>query len=227
MFVGHYAGAFVASGLDKRLSLGAAFVCAQLVDYGWDAFILTGIEHARLVPGLPSNPLELYDMPYSHSLVATFVWAAVAALLVYLVRRSAKLAAIVAFAVASHWFLDLIVHRQDLPLAGNSTMKLGAGLWNQPVLALVVEIAILFAAAAFYVRRTGAKAGWIAGFVAGLTVVQILTVYGPLPSSLPAMCATILVAYTVFALAARWIERRATHGQLSRSSSSPGATSGQ
>ena len=209
MFVGHYAGAFVASGLDKRLSLGAAFVCAQLVDYGWDAFVLTGIEHARIVPGLPSNPLDLYHMPYSHSLVATLVWSAVAALLVFLVRRSAKLAAVVAFAVASHWLLDLIVHRQDLPLAGDDTMKLGAGLWNQPVLALVVELAVLFAAAAFYVRRTRANARWIAGFLAVLTVIQILTVYGPLPPSLPAMCATILVMYTVFALAARWVERRA------------------
>jgi membrane-bound metal-dependent hydrolase YbcI (DUF457 family) len=208
MFVGHYAGAFVASGLDKRLSLGAAFVCAQLVDYGWDAFILTGIEHARLVPGLPSNPLDLYHMPYSHSLVATLVWSAVAALLVFLVRRSAKLAAVVAFAVASHWFLDLIVHRQDLPLAGDTSMKLGAGLWNQPVLALVVELAVLAAGAAFYVRRTGAKARWIAGLVGGLTVIQILTVYGPLPPSLPAMCATILVLYTAFALVARWVERR-------------------
>jgi hypothetical protein len=117
MFVGHYAGAFVASGLDKRLSLGAAFVCAQLVDYGWDAFVLTGIEHARIVPGLPSNPLDLYHMPYSHSLVATIVWSAAAAVIAFVWRRSAKVAALVAFAVASHWFLDLIVHRQDLPLA--------------------------------------------------------------------------------------------------------------
>jgi membrane-bound metal-dependent hydrolase YbcI (DUF457 family) len=212
MFVGHYAGAFVASGLDKRLSLGAAFVCAQLVDYGWDVFVLTGIEHARIVPGLPSNPLDLYHMPYSHSLVATFVWSAVAALLVFLVRRSVKLAAVVAFAVASHWFLDLIVHRQDLPLAGDATTKLGAGLWNQPVLALVVELAVLFAAAAFYVRRAGANARWIAGLLALLAAIQLFTIYGPLPPSLPAMCATILVVYTVLALAARWVERKASHG---------------
>lgn len=209
MFVGHYAGAFLASGLDKRLSLGATFVCAQLVDFGWDAFVLAGVEHARIVPGLPSNPLDLYHMPYSHSLLATLVWSAAAALIAFAWRRSAKLAGLVAFAVASHWFLDLIVHRQDLPLAGDDTTKVGAGLWNQPVLALVVELAVLAASAAVYVRRTGASARWIGGFVAALCAFQIVTVVGPLPPSLPAMCATILALYTAFAIAARWIERRA------------------
>ncbi len=209
MFVGHYAGAFVACGLERRLSLGAAFVAAQLVDVGWDVFVLTGVEHARLVPGLPSNPLDLYDMPYSHSLAATVLWSLLAAVIVWAVWRSGRLAAVVGATVASHWFLDLIVHRPDLPLLGTSSTKLGAGLWNYPMAALLVELVVLSASAVFYVRRTGASTRWIGGFVLALCAIQVATVFGPLPPSLMAMCASLLAAYTAFALAAGWVGRRA------------------
>jgi hypothetical protein len=64
--------------------------------------------------------------------------------------------------------------------------------------------------------RTGAKARWIAVLVLGLTAIQIATLVGPLPPTLPAMCATILVLYTVFALVARWVERRAQNAAPNR-----------
>lgn len=216
MFVGHYAGAFLARSLDRKLPLAAAFVGVQLVDFGWDLFVLAGVEHARLVPGLPSNPLDLYFMPYSHSLAATVVWAVLAGLLVKLTRAfggSNRVAAVTALAVASHWFLDLLVHRSDLPLVGDSSTKLGLGLWNHPALGLVVEVGVLAASAAFYVyrtERTRTQARWIGAFVLGLAAVQIATVVGPLPPSIPAMTCSLLVAYVAFAWLAGVVDRRAS-----------------
>ena len=207
MFVGHYAGAFLARTIDRRLPLGAAFVAAQLVDFGWDLFILTGVERARIVDGLPSNPLDLYFMPYSHSLAATVVWTLAAVLVVKLLRGSNRLAGAVALAVASHWFLDLLVHRPDLPLLGDGSTKLGLGLWDHPVPALVVELAVLAGSAAFYVRRTGASARKIGALVLGLSVIQIVTVVGPLPPSMPAMAGALLAAYVAFAWVAHRVDR--------------------
>ena len=213
MLVGHYAGAFVARSIDRRLPLGAAFLGVQLVDIGWDLTILTGVEHARIVPGLPSNPLDLYDMPYTHGLVATLVWALVAFVAVKLTRAfggSTRVAAAAALAVASHWVLDLVVHRPDLPLLGNASPKLGFALWNYPIVALAVEIGVLAAAAAWYVHVAGwtrRRALRIGGFVAALAVIQVVTVVGPLPPTIAAMAGSLLAAYLAFAWVAHRIDR--------------------
>lgn len=81
--------------------------------------MLTGIEHLRMIPGFTeSNPLDLYDMPFSRSLVAAVAEAG----------RSE--AVIIGLAVATHFALDLVVHIHDLPVAGTHGTKLGVGLWN-------------------------------------------------------------------------------------------------
>ena len=83
-------------------------------------------------------------MPYTHSLLGSVCWAGVGFIAYKLIRRSpASSALVVAAAIFSHWILDLIVHRPDLPLYDNSH-KLGLGLWNHPVLALMLEAGLLF-----------------------------------------------------------------------------------
>lgn len=213
MFVGHYAGAFVARAYEKRLPLAAAFIAAQFVDLWWDFFILTGVEHARIVPGLASNPLDLYFMPYTHSLLATLFWAslvfgAVKATKAFGGSNGVALAA--AGAVASHWFLDLVVHRRDLPLASDESTKLGLALWNHPTAALAIEIVVLAVAAAIYQRKTRENPAWIAGFVCALAIVQVATALGPLPPTLPLMSVSLMIAYVLFALLARYVQRRAS-----------------
>ena len=215
MVVGHYAGAFVARGLDRRLPLGAAFLAVQLVDIGWDVAIATGVEHAAIVPGLASNPLDLYDMPYTHGLVATLVWALAAFAIVKglgLFGGSTRVAAVVAFAVASHWALDALVHRADLPLFDNASPKLGFGLWSYPVAALAVELGVLAAAAAWYVARSGwtrRRVTRIGGLLGALAAIQIATVVGPLPPTMTALALALLAAYLAFAAAAHVVDRDA------------------
>ena len=107
---------------------------------------MLGIEKVRIVPGITaSNPLDLYYMPYTHSLVAALLWSA-GALAVYRLAmpRVGNLAAlVVAIAVFSHWVLDFVVHRPDLPLY-DDTARVGLGLWNFPAPALGLEAALLF-----------------------------------------------------------------------------------
>src|SRR5438034_8582138 len=109
MFVGHYAVALAAKRAAPGTSLGWSFFAVQFLDVLWAMAVLVGIEHARVVPGfLPASPLDLYDMPWTHSLVMALAWS-------WLVFRFLK-APLVALCVFSHWVLDFIAHGPDLPL---------------------------------------------------------------------------------------------------------------
>ena len=141
MIVGHYGPSFLAKALDKTIPLWLLFLAVQLVDIVWAIFVLSGIEKVRIVPGFTAtNPFDLYYFPYTHSLPAAFAWALGAFVLYKLVRagNGSRGAWLVAAAVASHWFLDLVVHRPDLPLYDNAA-KVGLGLWNYPIATLALR----------------------------------------------------------------------------------------
>jgi hypothetical protein len=147
MFVGHYGVSFAAKKTDPTLPLWVLFIAVQLLDVAWAPFVLLGVEKVRIVPGITaSNPLDLYYMPYTHSLVAALLWSAAAFALYRLVhsRAGGGSAAILAGCVFSHWVLDFVVHRPDLPLY-DDTAKVGLGLWNIPAVAFALEAALLFA----------------------------------------------------------------------------------
>src|SRR5437762_13237397 len=119
MFIGHYGPSFAIKSLRPTIPLWLLFIAVQVVDVAWAVLVLLGIEKVRIVPGITaSNPLDLYYMPYTHSLAAAIVWSAGASVLYRIAvpgsrKRSALL---VAAAVFSHWLLDFFVHRPDLPL---------------------------------------------------------------------------------------------------------------
>ena len=112
MFVGHYGVSFVAKKSDASISLWVLFIAVQFLDVAWAPVVLLGIEKVRIVPGITaSNPLDLYYMPYTHSLVAALLWSA-GAFVIYRLTRSrdgTTAAIIVAAAVFSH-ALDFVVH---------------------------------------------------------------------------------------------------------------------
>jgi hypothetical protein len=146
MFVGHYGPSLAAKAAKNSIPVWVLFIAVQLLDVFWSFFVLLGIEKARIVPGITAtNPFDLYYMPYTHSLVGAVLWSIAAGIAYSLFRKAPgwSAAAFVGVAVFSHWALDLLVHRPDLPLYDNS-FKVGLGLWNFPMLAFPVEIAVLF-----------------------------------------------------------------------------------
>ena len=137
MFVGHYAGAFVAKAVEPRMSLAAYALAVQAVDVAWAVLVLLGVERLSIDPTLASNPLVLAHMPYTHSGPATLLWMLAAALVGW--RWAGRRAGLVlALAVGSHWVGDLIVHRPDLPL-GWTGPKVGLALWDHPLVSWAVE----------------------------------------------------------------------------------------
>jgi len=214
MFVGHYGVAFAVKTERNKIPLWVLFVAVQVLDFLWAPFVLLGIEKVRFVPGITAtNALDLYYMPYTHSLIGALFWSAVAFAIYKIGWRSItsnSAALLVGFAVFSHWLLDLIVHRPDLPIY-DDTLKVGFGLWNYRGIEFVLEIGILLFAALLYLKRNGAivrKIGIII-FTAVLVLIQTSNTFVRRPpSSDRAFAITALVFYTVFACVAFLLEKR-------------------
>jgi hypothetical protein len=219
MFVGHYGVSFAIQRVNSNVPLWVLFIAVQLLDVFWAPFVLVGIERARIVPGITaSNPLDLYYMPYTHSLVAALAWSVAAAAVFRLWRGSATLgstaAALIGLAVFSHWILDFIVHRPDLPLY-DDTAKVGLGLWNRPALALGLEALLLFGGMWLFLRtRSGAVTSMlIFGIV--MLAIQMVVFFGPPPPSEAAAAITALLSYGLFAaFSARWEARHPADARI-------------
>lgn len=211
MFIGHFAPAMVAATHPKAPNLGTLFVAGQLVDFGFFGLALVGIENFRITPGITKMvPLDLYDMPYTHSLLGSTVWAIGFALLIWLFTKNRTGALIGAAVVVSHWFLDLLVHAPDLTLAG-SPPKMGFGLWDYPMIEMPLEIGITFGALAFYLIKTktvSPRSRYALGLLTLLLLIfQVTNWFGPEPVADAAMKLTGLFAFSAAALAAWWLGR--------------------
>lgn len=214
MFIGHYGTSFVAATQPKAPRLGTLFVAAQLIDYGFFAFTILGIEHLRLVPGTTAlNPMDLYSMPYTHSMLGALVWSIAFAGAVWLATRTREAALFAGAVVFSHWLIDLLVHAPDLTLWG-SPPKFGLGLWNYPLIEMPLELFFAFGGLAWYLRRTRAigDAGRWGAWALGIAMVglQAFNWFGPQPAGIvdppPVSMAWLgLFAYTLLAGLASWM----------------------
>ena len=182
---------------------------------------MVGVEHMRFSPGInASNALDLYDMPYTHSLVAAVGWSLLAFVVVLRWKRLEAgrvwLATSMALAVFSHFVLDAVVHVKDLPLLGTDSPKLGLGLWNDKPLALVAEVGLFVVSVLVLTFSKGWKEnrGWWA-LGAGMTVVCVASFFVPTPPGAVPMALTGLAVYVVAPLLAWKAEGKVTSGGAS------------
>ena len=213
MFVGHYAAALAAKAAQPKAPLWTYVLGAQLVDVVWGGLVLAGVERMSLDERLPGSPLVLSHMPYTHSLPAAVIWAVAAGLIARFLLKLPRAAAVaVALVVASHWALDFLVHRPDLPLWVGGP-KVGLGWWNHPVPEQALEMGLLAIAATAWGWRRGLQghSGWSAPlFVGFLLVLQLVSVLAP-PNGPRSMVVSSLCAYllaTLFAWLMDQTERR-------------------
>lgn len=218
MFVGHYAAALAAKAAEPRAPLWTLVGACQLVDIAWSSFIVAGIEHADVDPTLPGSTLVLHDMPWTHSLPATFAWSLGALLIAKLLRLSWRASIVIGVTVASHWLLDFLVHRPDLQLYPGGP-SVGLGWWNYPVPEQAIEIGLLAVCGGAWVasRKQLGRFAWPAiTFIALLVAVQIIamlsptgTEAGPLP---PSAGITILAVYLAVTAVAVLVDRNTRRG---------------
>ena len=207
MFIGHFAPALIAAARPRAAGLGTLFVAAQLVDIGFAALLIPGVEAMRIVPGITAmNPMDLHHMPYTHSLLGALIWAMTFGAIVWFATRRREAAIGAALVVVSHWFIDLLVHIPDLTLYG-APPKLGLGLWNHPLIAMPLEILLIGSAFLYYLRRTEASGGnrrlWV--LAGSLAFAQAVDWFGPKePVYSLAVPATMLFAYALLSGTAAW-----------------------
>ncbi len=205
MFIGHYGPSF-ALRRKAGIPLWVLFLAVQFVDVLWAVLVMAGVEGVRLIEGFTaSSPLDLYYMPYTHSLTASISWALIVGWLGSFVwgRRGGV---VIGVCVLSHWILDLPVHVADLPLWGNE-YKVGFGLWNRPVIAFVLEAGVLLGSVAIYARSARRKlAIWIFAFV--MLGIQYSNIVLPFPESPTQFALMALSSYFGLAAAAWFVEKK-------------------
>jgi len=211
MFIGHFGVGLGLKKMGPRVSVGLLIAATAWADILWTAFLLLGWEHARISIGNTKfTPLELYDYPCSHSLLFLMLWATALALAYRAFRVDYWGALAIWIGVVSHWVLDWITHRPDMPLYPNG-LKYGLGLWNSIAGTLAVELAIFAAGVWLYASCTRAR-DRIGRYGFWAYVVVLLVLYigdrfsGP-PGSMREIATTGLTATLVLLAWPWWFDR--------------------
>ncbi|HMV83222.1 MAG TPA: hypothetical protein PKA34_08820 [Blastocatellia bacterium] len=211
MVIGHFAVGFALKRFTPRASLGVLMAAAVLPDLLSPIFMLAGWERFRIVPGITAfMPYDLERIPYSHSLLMTLVWALLFAGGYWLLTRFQLGAAVIFIGVLSHWLLDFITHRPDLPLYPGGSLRVGLGLWHSILGTLAVEVPLFIVGVWLYITTThpkgivGVLALW--GLIAAMVLVYASGLLGAPPADERAATWFTLSVWLV-PLWAWWIDR--------------------
>jgi len=219
MFIGHYAVGLALKSVEKKASLGMLFIAVQFVDFLFFILVPLGVEKFRLVENYTAiNHFDLYFYPYTHGLLAGVIWA----VLIYGLWRKlplfkavghGRVALVMALAVLSHWFVDLIVHTPDLPLLGDNSPKVGLGLWNNFMGTILLEIALLIGGLLLYLRATKAVSAMgkyaMIIFIVVMIGLYMMVVTAPFDPNVTAITASVtsIAVFFIFAAVAFWLDR--------------------
>lgn len=188
MFIGHFGVGFGAKKIISKPSLGTLFFASQFIDLLWPLFLLLGIEQVKIDPGnTVVTPLNFIYYPFSHSFIGVLIWAILFGAIYYFIKKDLKVAIWLGILVTSHWILDLLTHRPDLPILFNNEIMVGLGLWNSLIATIVVEGSIFAAGIYFYLKVTSSKnrIGTVAfwALIVFLVISYLSNLFGPPPPS--------------------------------------------
>lgn len=215
MFAGHIGAALALGRAERRMNVGVLIAAALLLDLLLWTFVLVGWESVSIPADFATKHQPDFVFPWTHGLLASLAWsllAGAAAFAAYGSLREARgrAAAVVAAAVFSHWILDALVHKPELPIAVSGP-AVGLGLWNAMPIALGVESALVLAGLWLYLRdsRTSPGRSIGLGFLAIFTLV--FTIAGmtkaPAPPSVAAMASSSLVTLGILCVLFAWLGR--------------------
>jgi hypothetical protein len=211
VFLGHYAVALAAKNAAPRTSLGVLFAAAQLADLLWPVFLLSGIERVRIAPGDTAvTPLAFEYYPWTHSLAMAVAWGVALAIGYGLLSGDRRGSLVVGALVVSHWVLDFITHRPDLPLIPGGELTVGLGLWRSVPWTTAVEVAMLAGGVWLYTRSTRSRDGrgrhGFSALVLVLLAIHVANLIGPPPAHARQL-AFVAMAAAVFPVWAWWVDR--------------------
>jgi hypothetical protein len=209
MFIGHFALGLAAKRATPAVSLAVLFAAAQLADVLWPIFLAIGLEQVRIDPGNTAfTPLDFVSYPYSHSLALLIAWGLAFAWIA--APRGRLVFAILFGLVVSHWMLDYVTHRPDMPLYPGGP-KVGLGLWNSVPATLAIEVPMYLAGLWIYFRATrprDAIGRWsFALLAATLLIIYVGNLTGSPPPSATALWIVGIAGSVIFLAWAWWADR--------------------
>ena len=149
-------------------------------------------------------------LPVLVAVLALVAWGTLFGFGYWLAKRSVGAAITLGVIVVSHWVLDLIAHRPDLPLTFAGDTRVGLELWQSVPATVAVELALLAAGSALYARFTrprDAVGKWgLAGVILILLTIQLGAVFGPPPPSVEAIAWSAQAVWLLVALG-YWVDR--------------------
>ena len=212
MFIGHFALGFAAKPAVPRVSLATLFAAAVFADVLWPVFLAVGLEQVRIAPGITvMTPFDFVSYPYSHSLLMLIVWGVVFAAACARTASSKRPFGILFALVVSHWVLDYVTHRPDMPLYPGGP-KYGLGLWNFPLAERSIEIAMYAIGVWIYLRTTSARDAigrWGLLSLVALLFILYLANAAP-PPSITALWTVALAGGVLTIVWAHWADRHRT-----------------
>jgi hypothetical protein len=220
MFLGHFAVGFGLKRAAPHTNLGWLVAAVCFLDLIWPVFLIAGIERVEIDPDNTAfTPLNFVSYPYSHSLLMAVFWSIIVGGIYLFLRKYNAGAIAVGIGVVSHWFLDAVVHRPDLPLYPGGDARVGFGLWNSVPATLLVEATMFAVGLYLYLRSTRAVNGkgvWVLWVLVAFLVVSYLSnALGPPPPS-----AEFLAYFTplvwIFVFLAAWADRNRAPNVLIR-----------
>ena len=211
MFIGHFAAGLAAKHVTPRPSLGTMFLASQFIDLLWPILLIAGLEHVEIDPGnTVVTPLNFASYPYSHSFLGVLGWSLLVGGVYYAVRKHLASSLVVGALVMSHWVLDVLTHRPDLPLVPWSDLKVGLSLWNSLPVTVLVEGSMYAFGAYVYLKATkavdtkGTALVW--GLLIFLAVMYAVNLLGPPPPSVEPIGYLGLLTW-LFVAWGYWIDR--------------------
>jgi hypothetical protein len=159
MIAGHFGFAAIVKSRERQVPLWALMLATAWLDLVFVPLFLTGIERIHPVPGMHGGYGNgIIDADYSHSFVGMLAFSAILAM-VFLPSWGKRTATVIGLVVASHWALDLLVHRADMlvfPANLGNFPRFGFGLWRFPMLVALLEALLVLLGAGFYWRAARA-----------------------------------------------------------------------
>jgi hypothetical protein len=184
----------------------------MMADLLWCIFMFAGIEHVQFKPGMgAANYFGASNIAMSHSLLMDGLWAGLLAAAYFLRRRSPRGTWVIFGVVLSHWLLDWISHRPDMPLSPGIHRYFGLSLWGSIPATVMIEggfwllAVIIYCRATYAKTRTGTYAYWTV--VAVLTIIWYNNLTGPPPRDPHLVPTTSFLFFSLVVAWAYWMNR--------------------
>lgn len=209
MFIGHYALALASKKVAQAPSLAILFIAVQFLDLIWPIFVLLGIETFQIEVGYTKlSPLNFTFYPYSHSLLMALIWGLLFGLIYFLFTKNRKGSVLLFVLVFSHWILDFISHAPDLPISPFGNLRVGLGLWNDPLFETILEVGLFMIGTILYFKFAKPKRKIVfLALIGFLALIHVLNIFGPPPPSANAVAWAANLSWLIV-LWAWWVERK-------------------